>query len=220
MSKILKCVSFAAVGAVATTGLANAQQGEFSGNVALTSDYVWRGVSQNNEEVAVQGGFDYTNSGFYAGTWASTAASGGANTEVDIYAGYSGDNGNGFTYDVGVIGYLYPGADDLDFAEVYGGVGYDINAVSLGASVAFDPDNENTYVEGTVGYQVADNFSVDAGVGNASFDGGDDYNQFNVGATYSVPEYFDIDIRYWSNDADTDVDIFDDRVAVTISRSF
>jgi len=45
---------------------------EFSANVALTSDYVWRGMSQNDEGWAIQGGFDITHeTGFTLGTWAS-----------------------------------------------------------------------------------------------------------------------------------------------------
>jgi uncharacterized protein (TIGR02001 family) len=42
-----------------------------SANVALTSDYVFRGVSQTDEDPAIQGGFDVSHdSGLYIGTWA------------------------------------------------------------------------------------------------------------------------------------------------------
>ncbi|OYW27068.1 MAG: hypothetical protein B7Z51_09365, partial [Methyloversatilis sp. 12-65-5] len=44
----------------------------FTGNVGLFSQYVFRGISQTNEDPALQGGFDYSHaSGFYLGTWAS-----------------------------------------------------------------------------------------------------------------------------------------------------
>ena len=95
---------------------------EISANVSLTSNYVWRGVTQTGDEVAVQGGFDYANdSGFYAGVWGSnvsfnweTDLEAGGN-ELDIYAGFSND-----MFDVGFIDYRYPGNDsDLDFTEVY-----------------------------------------------------------------------------------------------------
>ena len=33
-----------------------AAEGEWSGNVALSTDYVWRGVSQSNEDMAISGG--------------------------------------------------------------------------------------------------------------------------------------------------------------------
>ncbi len=63
-----------------------------SGNVALATDYAFRGVSQTDESPALQGGFDATfgDSGFYAGTWASNInfGTGGANLELDVYGGY------------------------------------------------------------------------------------------------------------------------------------
>ena len=62
-------------------GIADAQAGT-SGNVSLTSDYVFRGVSQSNQEPALQGGAEHAfesqaaGSGFYIGTWGSTASPG------------------------------------------------------------------------------------------------------------------------------------------------
>ena len=43
--------------ATAATGTA-AAEGEFSGNVALSTDYTWRGISQSNGDPAISGGFD------------------------------------------------------------------------------------------------------------------------------------------------------------------
>ena len=34
-------------------------QAELSANVAITTDYSFRGISQNDEAMAIQGGFDY-----------------------------------------------------------------------------------------------------------------------------------------------------------------
>src|SRR5262245_2646296 len=68
----------------------------FSGNVALTSDYVFRGISQTQGDPAIQGGFDFTtnvgNAPFYAGAWASNVDFGSPSAvhvpmELDIYAG-------------------------------------------------------------------------------------------------------------------------------------
>ena len=43
-----------------------------TGNLSLTSQYIFRGLSQTNGEPALQGGMDYSHaSGFYAGTWLS-----------------------------------------------------------------------------------------------------------------------------------------------------
>ncbi|MGB5539437.1 MAG: TorF family putative porin, partial [Gammaproteobacteria bacterium] len=105
---------------IATALLAgsSAAMAEISGNVALVSDYAFRGVSQTDEQIAIQGGFDYAHdSGLYVGTWASNVDStffGGPRDpqiELDIYAGYAGEMANGIGYDVGILRYEYPGGD-------------------------------------------------------------------------------------------------------------
>ena len=58
----------ATLGALAAPAIA---EGEFSGNVTLTSDYVFRGITQTDGAPMVQGGFDYANDAFYAGVRAS-----------------------------------------------------------------------------------------------------------------------------------------------------
>ena len=61
---------------IVSSGVASAIS--VSGNMSLTSDYIWRGMTQNDGEVAIQGGFDLeTDSGFYLGTWAGSANFGG-----------------------------------------------------------------------------------------------------------------------------------------------
>ena len=71
---------------------------EFTGNVAATTNYVWRGVTQIDDGPAVQGGLDYAHdSGFYVGTWASNVDFDGENDpqyELDLYGGYGGEAGN------------------------------------------------------------------------------------------------------------------------------
>jgi uncharacterized protein (TIGR02001 family) len=106
---------------IATAMLATtaAAQAEISANVSMASDYVFRGASQTDNQMALQGGFDYAHeSGVYVGTWASNVDSsffnGGSSgstdpqLEVDLYAGYSSEI-MGFGYDVGYLRYQYPG---------------------------------------------------------------------------------------------------------------
>ena len=94
-----------------------------SGSAALVSDYRFRGVSQTDEEMAVQAGITISHeSGLYAGTWASNLAGwgtfGGSNMELDLFAGYSFPIGGTASLDVGLTWYMYPGgADTTDFAE-------------------------------------------------------------------------------------------------------
>ncbi|AQR73930.1 TorF family putative porin [Sphingomonas sp. LM7] len=118
-----------------------------SGSVALVSDYRFRGVSQTDEELAVQGGVSISHeSGFYVGTWGSNLAGwgtfGGSNTELDIYGGFKFPVGGG-TLDVGVTWYMYPGGADItDFAEPYVKLSGTAGPVSLLAGVAYAPAQE------------------------------------------------------------------------------
>lgn len=111
----------------------------FTANVGLFSQYIFRGISQTNEDPALQGGFDYAHSsGLYVGTWASNVSwlneTGGTqyqkgSAEIDVYGGYKNTLGDtGIGYDVGVLQYWYPGRK-LDGAkanttEVYGALSW------------------------------------------------------------------------------------------------
>ena len=83
--------------AIACTMASTANAGEWSANASMTNNYIWRGLTQSENEAAVQGGIDYAgDSGFYMGTWASNVNYGGGDTfsyEHDIYAGYAFDAG-------------------------------------------------------------------------------------------------------------------------------
>ncbi len=132
---------------------------EFSANVGLSSNYVWRGMTQTADEVAVSGGFDYAaESGFYAGVWGSNVSFNGGDAggnEFDVYAGYAND-----MFDVGVLNYRYPGENDIDFTEVY--VGFTgIENLSIYyydlASSDFDSEFESEVSEYiSVGYEMGD----------------------------------------------------------------
>lgn len=163
-----------------------------SGNAALTSDYRFRGVSFSDEDFAIQGGVDLTHiSGFYAGAWGSSleedddevllfAAPGNlqpeiyktgnfGHSELDIYAGWSGDISSGVGLDIGVLYYLYPNARnrgaaftpcppatqncssavgiftgytdfDTDYIEPYASLSYQIGPAQLTTGVAYAPD--------------------------------------------------------------------------------
>jgi len=128
--------------AAAPAAAAPASPHTFTGNVGLFSQYVFRGLSQTNEDPAVQGGLDYSHSsGLYAGTWASNISwlkdSGLYNSssmEWDFYGGFKGNIGpSDFTYDVGTLYYYYPGSENTaanplnvkaDTWEIYGALGW------------------------------------------------------------------------------------------------
>jgi uncharacterized protein (TIGR02001 family) len=128
----------------------------FSGNVGVTTDYRFRGISQSDSGPAVQGGFDVDfGNGFYAGTWASQVdfAYGEDETkfEQDFYGGYSGEISETVSYDVGYIYYAYHGGDnDEDYQEIYGSVS--ISDLTLGLAYS----NEYWAETGTFYYPYAE----------------------------------------------------------------
>ena len=99
----------ALVAGLATAALsapAIAEEVTVSGNVAVSTEYVWRGVSQSDGDIAISGGFDLESGGFYAGTWLSNVDFNDAsdtNIEWDIYAGYAGEFEGGVGYDIGIL---------------------------------------------------------------------------------------------------------------------
>lgn len=114
-----------ATGALAVSSVASA---EVTANVGITNNYIWRGLTQSINEAAVQGGLDWSSeSGFYAGTWASNVAYDSDDAysyEHDMYFGFAGETDGGFSYDVGYLYYNYDSNAGYDFGEVYGSIGF------------------------------------------------------------------------------------------------
>ena len=149
---------------------ADAQEAEgpqWSANAAVASDYVFRGVSQTEEEAAISGGVDLTFGAFYAGAWASNVSFAGdddTNAEVDLYGGFRTEAA-GWALDIGAVGYLYtnqPDNADYDYVELKLAASRAIGPATTGAAVYYSPDffgaaeGEATYVEANAAFSPAD----------------------------------------------------------------
>ena len=148
---------------IAVLALSSIAQAELSGNIGVTSNYLWRGVTQTADKAAVQGGIDYANTeGFYIGTWASNVASG---EEVDLYAGFSNSTNN-LGYDIGIVQYLYPSAENDDFVELYAAVDYAGLSAGMHYTVSSDKKNmageNNTFIKGDRYYFVSTGMPLNA----------------------------------------------------------
>lgn len=125
---------------LAASGIANA---DWSANLGYASEYHYRGIFQ--DESSASGGIDYTNGGFYAGTWAADV---GVGMETDLYFGYGGESGD-FSYSLGYTGYFYTDSDfDDTYQEINLGAGYGILSVdvALGQWDNYDgPTQDYTY---------------------------------------------------------------------------
>jgi len=123
--------------ALSVPGLALAEEASphtFTANVALVSDYTYRGVSQTFRQATIQGGFDYAHaSGIYLGVWSSNVSAysyNGGSQEIDFYGGYKGKVNDDLNYDIGLLQYYYPNAATTttvvkyDTLEAYAAVNY------------------------------------------------------------------------------------------------
>jgi uncharacterized protein (TIGR02001 family) len=112
----MRILAIAALAAALVPGHASGMPASnLTGNVALTSDYLFRGLTQSWDRPAVQGGADYANpNGFAAGFWGSSISErsypGGA-MELDLYASYGQAIGGDWSWRAGIYGYVYPGAN-------------------------------------------------------------------------------------------------------------
>ena len=118
---------------------------DITGNVAITSDYLFRGISRTDSDPALQGGLDAIHeTGFYTGVWGSNVQSAG-NLELDYYAGYKNSLNEQISFDTGVIYYDYPGGSlgggvDAEYWEIYGGLSYDLAQAIISGKISYSPD--------------------------------------------------------------------------------
>jgi uncharacterized protein (TIGR02001 family) len=236
MKTMRKLFTAAVLGAASVTGVAHAEP-VVSGNIALTTDYQFRGISQSAENPAVQGGFDYGNGIFYAGVWGSSIDFGASGTtEIDAYFGIKPVLNDYLTVDLGVVGYFYPGLDDdfaeADYLELKAGATLTPAAgLSLGVVAFYSPEftfegGNALYVEGMGAYTVNDTLSFSGAVGSQSVDEDfyfvdgttltDSYTTWNLGGTLSV-HGFGLDLRYV--DTDLDNEFAEERVILTVRRA-
>ncbi len=229
---ILATSSFVAAPAVA-------QDIELSGNSAIVSEYRFRGVDLSGGDIAVQGGVDASIGGFYVGTWGSSLDEdtvGYGHTELDIYGGYGGSIGDTFSYDVGVLAYLYPnaGPGDFDYVEFYGSVGAGVGPAEVSVGVAYAPkqdslgSTDNFYLYSDVGVGIPDTpISLSAHLGYTdgflTFTNDSKAFDWSVGADVALGEIVSVGVAYIGAEGDIApgaYDFVDDTIVVTLGASF
>jgi uncharacterized protein (TIGR02001 family) len=221
----------AAALALGLTGLAapaSAQDAKVAFNVGVTSDYVFRGYSQTNEDPAIQGGVDLTAGSFYAGAWASNVDFGDdTDAEVDVYGGYRTEAA-GFALDFGVIGYLYagePDGADYNYAEFKAAASRAVGPATFGAAVYYSPDffgaadKEATYAEVNAAFSPAPKWTISGAVGQQWLDVSDDYLTWNAGVGYALSDNLSADARYYDTDVDG-VPAAEDRFVVGLKLTY
>lgn len=176
--------------------------GEFSANISLTSDYIFRGISQTGNNPAVQGGFDYTYdfgpAAVSAGIWASNVKFSDATIEIDYYAGVGGSI-DSFSWDLSAIYYTYPGADsslNYDFFEIAPSIGYDFGFMAVSAGLNYSPEyfgdsGDAYYTHGGIDIPLGKYFTLSGTVGYQAIDdnaawGTDDYTDYGISLSTEI----------------------------------
>ena len=176
----------------AAIGEAEEEESMLSWNAALTSDYVFRGVSQTDEEPALQLGLDLTfDHGWYAGVWGSNVdfGDGGPDVEIDTYIGWNHDIDDEWNLDVMINRYNYIGEDDEfgdgDYNELIGALAWsETITLTLGYTNDVYGLSEDGWYYGLGGaFELPGDFGLDVGIGHSTFDEAteiEDYTDWSI----------------------------------------
>jgi uncharacterized protein (TIGR02001 family) len=214
--------------------LANAQ---LTGNVALTTNYKFRGQDQDilgkNDyaktrgfKPAVQGGFDYAfgDSGFYVGTWGSNVdfGDGTPDIEIDTYVGWNTDLTDSLNFDVMLTRYNYFGASDdfgsIDYNELIGALTWN-EMLTFTAAYTNDYSNSGvnaSYLNLTGEWPVGDNFTFTAGVGRSEFEDFDGYTDWTIGVSHDFGPV-NAALNYYDTNIDLDGERLSDALVLTFT---
>lgn len=236
-SAALCAITIAAMAGAAHAEIALTDSLSLSGTATLTSDYVYRGITQNDEDFTPQLGVDLTHdSGVYVGLWTSTVDFNDgdqAEFELDTYVGYSHESGP-WSWDVRYTYFFYPGAApsfNYNYGEFSTELAYDFEVLSLGGLLAYSPNftadsGDAEYVQAKLDVPLPYDFALHSYVGKQFVDdnvayGFPDAVDWNIGASYSY-EDFDFDLSY----IDTDMsraecaDGCEARIVATVNYNF
>ena len=148
-----------------------------TGNVVLTTDYRFRGLSYTAGDAAIQGTINLNHSsGFYVGTWASNLEDSDVygSIEIDVYAGWTGDVAKGLTADAGLVYYAYPNGKvgDANVFEPYASLSTTFGPANAKIGVAYSwkqdalGGEDNLYVYTDLGAGIPDTpISISAHLG-------------------------------------------------------
>ena len=217
--------------------LSTSAMADLSTTVTLASDYTFNGVSQTQNDPAIQGSLDYAfaDSGMYVGTWASNVDFGeGTDIEWDAYFGNYVELNSALSVDYGIAYYSYHGeghSSDGNYPEAYTKFGY---ASSLGQTELnfwYSWDYFGSGAGHVISmlahtFEIAPNHAIRASfdISNSldgdkyTWDGSDkSYNHYRIAYQTSFAGF---DFELAGENTSLDWDTADERIVASISRSF
>jgi uncharacterized protein (TIGR02001 family) len=228
---LMKISLAAAAATVALSGAAMAEELKLSYNVGVASDYVFRGVSNTQEDPQIFGGVDASYGIGYAGVWASNVDFGtdDPTAEIDLYAGVKPTVGD-TALDLGLIYYGYvddkgatPGS--YSYVELKAAASKPVGPATVGLAFYYSPEfpfktGKAMYYEVNGSFPVMEKLSLSAALGHQEIDSAGDYATWNIGATYALTSNLGVDLRYSDTDEHGYGKIYGDRVTVSLKAAF
>jgi uncharacterized protein (TIGR02001 family) len=244
MRKTLLATALAAATAIPTLALAQSSSPHsITGNMSIVSDYRFRGISQTFVQPAIQGGIDYSHkSGFYLGNWNSNVSGNSfvdGTIEMDVYGGFKFPVGP-VTLDVGLLQYLYPGAESagVKYDTLEGYIGASWKWLTLKYSITLDDyfgvanSDGSGYLDLGASFELAPKLMLVAHVGSQTVENASalDYVDYKIGVTYDLngwvlgATYIDTDVSdatyTFTNNAGKSEDLADGTLVLSVSKSF
>jgi len=202
---------------------------DLSFNVGAASDYVWRGVSQTDENPQISGGVDATIGGLvYAGGWLSNVDFGNdTDFELDLYAGVRPQLGP-VSMDFAILYYGYinaPTGSNQDFVEFKAAGSVPVGPATVGAGVYYSDNffgdtGPATYVELNGSSPIGEKFSVSGALGYQDVDYDGDYTTWNLGVGYALTDFLGVDLRYHDTSEHDFGDLYESRVVLGLKAAF
>jgi uncharacterized protein (TIGR02001 family) len=199
----------------------------FAFSATAASNYIFRGVSQTENQAAVFGSGRVSYDNFYAGVGIENVNFHNSTTaEYDLSIGWM-PVVQGFRFDFGVIRYGYinqPAHTEIDTVEYKAAVRHDFGPATLGAAVYysgnyFGTHRDDVYVEASGAYKITPRLTLSAAGGQQS-DGLADHATWNAGVTYAFTKHFGLDLRYADTDQHALGDIYKSHFTASLKAAF
>ena len=192
------------------------------------SNYIFRGVSQTEDNAAVFGGAKVSYDHFYLAAGAENVDfHNGIDVEYDLSGGWTPSLGQ-FKLNLGVIRYGYIGAPSgvsIDTIELHGGMSRSFGPIKLGGAINyafnyFGTNRPAIYYEGKAAYQITPRLSASGAVGRQQIDAGGSYTTWNLGAAYALDKHIGVGLRYTDTDAHADGRLYHSHFVASITVGF
>lgn len=222
--------------ALVTALYSSATFADWSANISAVSDYTFNGLSQTQNDPALQGGVDKAfDNGTYVGTWASNVDFGGdTNLEWDAYIGRYQMLTEAVSIDYGIAYYSYHGGDDSsdgNYPEIYTKFGYASDYGNTEFNLWYTWDYFGTGSRHTVAmiahtFELAPNhnlrasFDVSNSLDSDTWVWRDENTSFYHYRLAYQTSYKGLDFEIAAENTNLDIDTADERIVFGVSKTF